>query len=164
MEKIEVTRYVAENGRIFDTEIACIEYENDLHNHKMLISQFEVFDISLNKIEKPQYLWSNDKDKFTEEYYNDPDFKDFDWIRFCKEINYVLFKENTNYKTIKDCFDIMGRYCGRALDFPEKIGKKLIIYLNSEKLCWDNFDDILKKSSEVINTYEFLKTQRKRRK
>lgn len=54
---------------------------------------------------------------------------------------------------------MLGHYGGTDLSFPKKIGEELIVCWNDEDQCWDNFDDILKKYSEVMNVYEFLKTQ-----
>lgn len=52
MKKVEVTRYIAEDGKEFGTEIACMDYENQTLSHKQLISQFEIFNSNLEKNQK----------------------------------------------------------------------------------------------------------------
>lgn len=160
MKKIEVTKYIADDGKEFDTEIACMDYENNMLVHRQLISQFEIFDSNLEKIKKPKYLWGNSEEKLKEEFDNDPNFKYFDLTEICENAYYVVFKENTNYETIRECFSALGSYGGTDFDFPEKIGEERIVYWNDEEQHWDNFDDILKKSAETMNLYGLLEHER----
>lgn len=156
MKKIEVVKYVAEDGKEFDTEQECTAYENKMLKYRQLINCFEVFNEDLIKINKPKCLWRSDEEEINYEINKNSEFINFDFKEFCDDMFYIMFKKNENYDIISSCFSALGEYFGFDLDFPEEIGKSLIIYWSRENDEWRNYDEMIEKVENTLEIYESI--------
>lgn len=156
MKRVEVTRYIAEDGKEFDTELDCVYYENGVFKHRQLINYFKIFDGTLKEISKPKHLWTDNLDNLKTELEQSPIFKDYDFCTIQEDAEYLIFGDITNdqYKIIKKCFYALGEYLDMDFVLPNELEKTKIV-------CWDggnwiNFDKELKSAEETLDIYKYF--------
>lgn len=156
MKEIQITQYIAEDGKTFNNKEDCIKYENEILTHRQLINQFELYDANLNKIEKPKFLWASTEGGLQEEMTQNSElFWNYDWSFFEENIMFIVFNSEEKYSEIAESFRVLGRYLGSDFELPQNIGKTLILhYWNGE---WISFDSVLEKAYHTINIYQKLK-------
>lgn len=157
MKEIKVTKYIADDGKEFDTKEVCVDYENTVLNYRRLIDCFNIFDPNLNMLAKPDYLWSCDPEKLTKELNEDPILKDFDFSVIDEQAQYIVFKNisDEQYQEIRDSFGFLSDEMGMGdFVFPNELGNKGIIYYTGEE--WKNCDSALKEAKEFFDACKLL--------
>lgn len=156
MKEIKVTRYCADDGKEFNTREACVTYESEKLNYRRFIDFFEMFDDEFKRMDKPEYLWSYQKEQFEKELEQDK----FDFAPICDNAIYFVFKRNISdyeYEIIKNCFKLLGEFFLSNFDFPDKLeGTSIICWIES-KGEWENFSCELEKAREIFDTFDYLK-------
>lgn len=147
MIEIKVAAFVADDGETFTDKKSCLEHEFKNHNEN-LISQFEVYDVGLKKLDQPNHMWSNDRGVF------DIQLNKFDYKKFIINAAYIFFKENANYKTLRKCFKILGENTSTNLSLPEFLGNSHIVYYDNFERKWFSADIILKRAKSISKILE----------
>lgn len=158
IKEVKVTKYIADDGREFDTREACVDYENIVLSHRNLIDRFNIFDSNLHMLAKPDYLWSCNPENLTKELNEDPILKDFDFSVIDEDAQYIVFKNITDeqYQKIRDSFGFLSDKKGMGdFVFPHKLGNKGIIYYTGNE--WENFDSALEEAKKTFDDYDLLK-------
>ena len=157
MKKIEVTKYIAEDGKEFDTESECFYYENEVLKRRQLINCFKIFDGTLKEISKPKYLWTDNLDNLQAELEQSPIYKEYDFCTIQEDAEYLVFMYVTDdqYQIIRRCFVALGVYLDMDFVLPDKLEETEVVYWNGGS--WDNFDREIKSAQETLENYKTLK-------
>lgn len=159
MKRIEVTRYIAEDGEEFGTEQECLDYEYNELAQKNLINNFEMYDSEFNLLKKPRYLWSSNFAQSVRQLKEDPVFAYFDFNDIDENLYYVVFKNISDgqYSIIKECFDNLQHTLNTSdLQFPDELGEINVIHWTGYD--WSNFDEALKTAKETLGIYDKLQS------
>ncbi len=161
MKKIEVTKYVADDGKEFDTEEACIKYENIVLSHRNLINCFDIFDSDLHRLAKPEYLWSSDPKELKEELEQDPAIKNFDFSVINEDAQYIVFRNvsSSQYQEIRDAFGFLSSITTMGdFVFPYESEVPEIIYYTGDE--WEDFNCAVEEAKDTLKVYDFFKKHR----